>query len=89
MITLFVRHEVSDYETWRKVYDTFRTIQTANGVTAAAVYQAADNPNDVTISHEFTTIEAAQAFGQLAELRAIMRTGGVLGAPSVWVTEKA
>jgi hypothetical protein len=27
MTTLFVRHEVSDYKIWRKVYDTFSAIQ--------------------------------------------------------------
>jgi hypothetical protein len=56
---------------------------------AAAVYQAADNPNDVTVTHEFATVEAAQAFGKLEELRSAMRTAGVLGAPMVWVTNKA
>ncbi|MBB3314501.1 MULTISPECIES: cyclase [unclassified Rhizobium] len=89
MPTMFVRHEVSDYAAWRKVYDAFAAVQKANGVTAEAVYQAADNPNDVTVTHEFATVEAAQAFGKLEELRAAMRTGGVLGAPTVWLTNKA
>ncbi|MCV9966875.1 cyclase [Pararhizobium sp. BT-229] len=84
-----VRHEVSDYATWRKVYDAFAPLQKANGVTAEAVYQAADNPNDVTVTHEFATLESAQAFGKLEELRTAMRTGGVLGAPTVWFTNKA
>ncbi|MDL2401546.1 antibiotic biosynthesis monooxygenase [Rhizobium mayense] len=89
MTTLFVRHDVSDYAAWRKVYDEFRPVQKANGVTAEAVYQATDNPNDVTVIHEFATIEAAQAFGKLEELKAAMRRGGVLGAPTVWFTNKA
>ncbi|KQV82066.1 hypothetical protein [Rhizobium sp. Root1220] len=89
MPTLFVRHEVSDYATWRRVYDAFAPVQKANAVMAEAVYQAADNPNDVTVTHEFATLEAAQAFGKLEELRSAMRTGGVLGAPTVWLTNKA
>lgn len=89
MTTLFVRHEVSDYATWRKVYDAFAPVQKANGVTAEAVYQAADNPNDITVTHEFATLEAAQAFGKLEGLRTAMREGGVLGAPTVWLTNKA
>jgi heme-degrading monooxygenase HmoA len=89
MTTLFVRHEVSDYATWRKAYDAFAPVQKANGVIADAVYRAADNPNDVTVIHEFATLEAAQAFGKLEELRTAMRTGGVLGAPKVWLTDKA
>ncbi|CCM74817.1 hypothetical protein [Rhizobium mesoamericanum] len=89
MPTMFVRHEVSDYAAWRKAYDAFAPVQKANGVTAEAVYQAIDNPNDVTVTHEFATVEAAHAFGKLEELRAAMRTGGVLGAPTVWLTNKA
>ena len=40
MTTLFVRHEVSDYAAWRKIYDTFSPVQKANGVTAQAVYSS-------------------------------------------------
>ncbi|WP_112944336.1 MULTISPECIES: antibiotic biosynthesis monooxygenase [unclassified Rhizobium] len=88
MTTVFVRHEVSDYTAWRKVYDGFRSVQAANGVIAEAVFQSADNPNDITVTHEFATPEAAKAFMQLEELRSAMRTGGILGAPTVWVAEK-
>ncbi|MBB3523322.1 cyclase [Rhizobium sp. BK456] len=88
MTTLFVRHEVSDYATWRKIYDAFDQVQKANGVTAQAVYRATDNPNDITVTHEFATLEAAQAFGKLEELKAAMRNGGVLGTPTVWFANK-
>ncbi|MBB3457194.1 hypothetical protein FHT86_005512 [Rhizobium sp. BK313] len=88
MTTVFVRHPVSDYKTWRKVYDAFAPVQKANGVTAEAVYQAADNPNDVTVTHEFATLEAAQAFTKMEELRKAMQNGGVVGTPTVWFTHK-
>ncbi|TAV82377.1 cyclase (plasmid) [Rhizobium leguminosarum] len=64
-------------------------LQKANGVTAQAVYRAIDNPNDITVTHEFATLEAAQAFSKLDELKTAMRTGGVLGAPTVWFTNRA
>ncbi|TBY84655.1 cyclase [Rhizobium leguminosarum] len=89
MTTLFVRHEVSDYAAWRKIYDGFSPVQKANGVTAQAFYRAIDNPNDITVTHEFATLEAAQAFSKLDELKTAMRTGGVLGAPTVWFANKA
>ncbi|MBY3270329.1 cyclase [Rhizobium laguerreae] len=89
MTTLFVRHEVSDYAAWRKIYDGFSPVQKVNAVTAQAVYRANDNPNDITVTHEFATLEAAQAFSKLDELKTAMRTGGVLGAPTVWFANKA
>ncbi|EJC83509.1 hypothetical protein Rleg4DRAFT_6745 [Rhizobium leguminosarum bv. trifolii WSM2297] len=88
MTTLFVRHEVSDYTSWRKIYDAFHQVQKANGVTAEAVYRATDNPNDITVTHEFATLEAAQAFSKLEELKAAMSKGGVLGTPTVWFANK-
>jgi hypothetical protein len=89
MVTLFVRHAVEDYAAWRKAYDAFAPVQQANGVMAEAVYQAVDNPNDVTVTHEFATLEAAHAFGKMEELRKAMQAGGVVGTPTVWATRKA
>jgi quinol monooxygenase YgiN len=89
MTTMFVRHTVSDYKAWRKVYDDFATVQKAKGVTAQAVYRAVDNPNDVTVTHEFASIEAAQAFAKSAELKNAMQNAGVAGAPTIWFTDKS
>jgi hypothetical protein len=89
MTTMFVRHTVSDYKTWRKVYDDFAPVQKAKGVTAEAVYRAVKNPNDITVTHEFATIEAAQAFAESAELKNAMQNAGVAGAPTIWFTNKA
>jgi quinol monooxygenase YgiN len=89
MTTMFVRHTVSDYKTWRKAYDDFAPVQKAKGVTAEAVYRAVENPNDITVTHEFATIEAAQAFAASAEFKNAMQNAGVAGAPTIWFTNKA
>jgi hypothetical protein len=89
MTTLFVRHEVGDYGTWRRIYDGFEPTQKALGVLDQAVYQSIDDPNDVTVRHEFATLEAAQAFGASPELRAAMHDAGVEGAPTIWFTTRA
>ena len=88
MATMFVRHTVSNYQTWRKAYDDLASVQKAKGVTAQAVYQAADNPNDITVTHEFATVEAAQAFAKSDELKKAMQSAGVVGAPTIWFTNK-
>jgi hypothetical protein len=64
-------------------------IQKANRVLSEAVYQSIDDPNDVTVTHEFATLEAAQAFTRIEELAKAMQRGGVVGAPTVWFTQKA
>lgn len=89
MATLFVRHQVADYAAWRRVYDALGPTQKALGVTAEAVYRAADDANDLTVTHEFATLEAAQAFVDSAELRAAMHESGVVGAPTIWFADRA
>ena len=89
MATLFVRHTVADYAAWRHIFDSFAPMQEALGVTDKAVYQAADNANDVTVTHEFATLEAARAFAGSPELKAAMHDAGVTSAPTIWFATRA
>ena len=88
MATLFVRHQVTDYAVWRSIYDAFEPTRTALGVTEAVVYQATDDPNEVTATHEFASLDAAKAFAGSPELRNAMHDAGVVGAPTVWFTQR-
>jgi hypothetical protein len=88
MTTMFVRHMVSDYSAWRKVYDAFGGVQKAKGVTAQAVYQAADDPNDITVTHDFADLKTAQAFAASDELKKAMQGAGVVGAPTIWFVSR-
>jgi hypothetical protein len=84
MATLFVRHTVADYAAWRRIFDDFSPTQMEMGVTAKAVYQAADNANDITVTHDFATLESAKAFAGSPELKAAMKDAGVTSAPTTW-----
>ena len=87
MATLFVRHQAEDYAAWRRTYDAFQSTAKTLGVQSDVVYQAVGDPNDITVSHEFATVEAAQAFVSSPELRAAMHDAGVVGAPTIWVAQ--
>ena len=88
MIRLFVRHTVADYSKWRAIFDAFQSVQTAHGVRGKGVYQSLDNPNDVTLWHDFDTAEAAHAFVALPELRDTMAKADVQGTPQLWFTQE-
>ena len=64
MVRLFVRLNVADYETWREVYDQFYGERGAMGVLGAAAFQLVDDPNDVTVWHDFETAEVARALSR-------------------------
>ena len=84
MAVLFVRHQVEDYDAWKRGYDEAADMQKANGVQSEAVYRHADDPNTVTVYHEFASLDAAKAFAEHPDLREIMRELGVKGEPDVW-----
>lgn len=86
MATMFVRHQVESYDAWRQVYDAFKPMQQQLGVTAESVFQNAADPNDITVRHDFASIDAAHAFAGSKELGEAMHGAGVVGAPTVWFT---
>ena len=88
-VRMFVRHEVADYAAWRKVYDAFDAERKPKGVIGDAVYQSLDNPNDVTVWHDFKTAEEAKAFAAWDKLKDAMKNAGVKGPPQIWFTTKA
>jgi hypothetical protein len=71
---MFVRHEVADYATCKKAYDGFRATRKKMGVVTQGVYQSVDNPNDVTVTHDFHSLEQAKAFAASPELKSAMET---------------
>lgn len=88
MATMFVRHKVSDFAAWKQVYDEVEDLRQSGGVTAHAVYQASDDPNDVTVTHDFASVDAARQFGQSKDLRDAMQRAGLAGEPTIWFTER-
>lgn len=88
MVRMFARHPVADFARWWSGYQDFAQLRVENGVKADAVYQAVDDPNDVTVSHDFETAEAAAAFVSLPELKSAMEEIGVTGPPTIWITQE-
>ena len=89
MATLFVRHTVTDYAAWRRIFDAFGPTQKALGVTEKAVYQDADDANHITVTHDFASLEAAKAFAGSPELKNAMHDAGVNSAPTIWFATRA
>lgn len=89
MTKLIARHPVSDFAVWYAGYNKFADFRDENGVKSASVWQSVDDPNDVTVMHEFETAEAAKVFAANPKLREIMQELGVSGPPTIWFVEKA
>ena len=87
MVRMFVRHDVADYDAWRQSYDAFDGTRSEMGVTAHAVYLSVDDPNNVTVTHDFADADAARAFTSSPELRSAMENAGVTSEPTIWFVQ--
>ncbi len=89
MVRLFVRHDVSNFSVWKQAYDAFNKERQGMGVQGDAVFQAADNPNNITAWHDFDSLESAQTFASSERLKEVMGEAGVTGEPSIWFATEA
>jgi hypothetical protein len=80
---LAVRHQVSDYAAWRKVYDEVEPLRAQYGCTAQRVLRLAEDGNDLFVTHEFPSAEQASGFAGDPELREAMDRAGVQGMPRI------
>jgi len=85
--TLAARHSVADYAAWRSVYDQLDSLRVQHGCTAQRVFAAPGDANDVFITHDFPSVEQAEAFAHDPALRAGMEQSGVIGAPRIEIFE--
>jgi hypothetical protein len=88
---LTVRHAVADYDAWRSVYDgeAVGALHAKYGVSNARVSKAADDANDVFVTHDFTSTADAAAFAADPDLQAVMADAGVAGPPRIEIFELA
>ncbi len=85
--TMFVKHKVSDYGNWKRVYDEFASTRKEKGVTGASVHRDANDADTLTVTHQFNDLKAATSFADSEELKSAMANAGVSGPPEIWFTE--
>ena len=62
----------ADYPARRSVCDEFDAERRPMGVVGDAVFQSVDDPNDLTVWHDFETVETARSFAASDALRDAM-----------------
>ena len=85
MVKLFVRHQIKNFDHWHRAYKSFAEMRRRYGVLSDEVFCATGDPTDVTIVHDFRTVEEAQAIIGAAEIHAALAEAGVVGAPTIWI----
>jgi len=72
-----VRHRVADFDRWKTAYDAYASTQAKHGVLAHQVLRSHDDADSVVVTHSFDSLEAAQSFMALPELKETMVKAGV------------
>lgn len=85
----FAHRTVVDFDAGKKGNDAYAPEQKKAGVLRKSVYRSVDNPNEVTIIHDFNDIGKAKAFAASPDLAAPMARMGAPGKPEVWITTSA
>jgi len=87
----FVRHQVHDFATWKKVYDEVAPLRKEGGVIADSVHRDPDDPNTAIVYHQFADLSTAQEFFAAMngeELESVLKNAGVkLDTLEYWVGE--
>src|SRR5688500_10207532 len=87
MVRVFLRHEGVDYPNWRRQYDSFVAERRAMGVVNDNVFRNVEDDHEVTVSHDFETLAAAERFVSPRRLHEAKTPNGASTEPSVWFAE--
>lgn len=90
--SIFVRHQVNDFATWKKVYDEVIPLRKEGGVITESTHRDPDDPNTVIGYHQFADLSTAQAFIAAMkgneEFQSVLKKAGVKPETiEMWVGE--
>ena len=85
---IVVHHKVKDFAAWKEGFDQHAAVRKAAGLTKAHVLQAVDDPNAVTVLLDFADAAKVKAFAASDELKARMKSLGVIGKPEIHILNK-
>ena len=85
---LLIRHKVTDYASWKPIFDEHGAARRANGSKGGQLLGSADDPNELVILFEWDDLEKARQFSQSQDLRDVMQRAGVADRPDVFFLDE-
>lgn len=78
-----IKHSVKDFDTWKAAYIAHDSVRNAYGLAPLLMARGMDDPNTVFIVHTMSDMQKAKDFLALPDLKAVMDSAGVTGAPEI------
>jgi heme-degrading monooxygenase HmoA len=83
MTSIYIRHEVADYDAWKPHFDDHASVREEHGAQGYHLFRGVENPDEVSIVFEWDGIESARQFFASSDVREAMREAGVVGDPEI------
>ena len=89
MTTIFLKHTVEDYDTWKAGFDDHATTREEYGsLEDYRLFREAENPNEIVMVGEWESAEAFQRFMEESDVKEKMAEFGVISEPEVYILEE-
>ena len=88
MTSVIVKHEVKDYDTWRKTFDSVKDLRRNGGEKVFKIFRDKGNPNVVFGVFTWESDEKARQYFDSRELREKMAEAGVKGKPAIYFVDE-
>ena len=88
MPALLIRLKVTDYDTWRRVFDEDAGTRRANGERGGHVFRSTDDPAELWLLLEWDDLRRARLFARSDELLDELELAGVADRPDYWYLEE-
>jgi hypothetical protein len=86
---ILVHHKIEEYNKWKSAFDNHSSFRAEHGSKGGKVFRNADDPNDIFILLELSSIDEGKKFAQSKELKEAMQEAGVVSMPEVYFIEEA
>lgn len=87
MPALLIRHRVTDYPAWKRVFDEQASIRWSNGCRGGQLFRTADDPDEMVILLDWDDARRARLYAQSDEWRESIRRAGIADNPDLWILE--
>lgn len=88
MQALLIRHKVSDYDTWRRLFDAEIETRRANGARGVSVFRSREDQSEVWLLLEWDDLVRARLFTRSTDSLDLMDRAGVTDLPDYWYLEE-
>ncbi|HUK29785.1 MAG TPA: hypothetical protein VLV89_01650 [Candidatus Acidoferrum sp.] len=81
---LLVRHKVSDFDQWKRVFDSHAVAQQRAGLKIIHIMRNVEDPSEVVLFFEAQTIEGARGFVLSPDVPQSKEQSGVTDKPDIY-----